>query len=138
MFGYDENITPSADDLLKDAYFVVSGWKTRPGVVILAWKLFVRVDRSQLMSHGTPSIGRLLYKIHMWHSTADVEACWLLYGILSAVDGAFETWRKIVASNPELKWKLCSKHFLEDGTVELREYEASNEEIIHSFFERLV
>ena len=65
MFGYDENITPSTDDgeclstivmsavditdkmessitpiftlVLKDAYFVVSGWKTRPGVVILAW-----------------------------------------------------------------------------------------------------
>src|SRR4051812_3405004 len=72
-------------------------------------KLFVRVDRSQLMSHGTPSMGRVLYKIHKWHSTADVDACWLLYGILSAVDGAFETWRKIVASNPKPKWKLYSQ-----------------------------
>ncbi|KAJ5991166.1 dipeptidyl-peptidase 3 [Penicillium canescens] len=120
MFGYDENITPSADDLIyntylyfivKDwAYFVVSGFKTKPGVVILIRrKLFVRVDRSQLISHGKSSIGRLLYKIHIWHSTADVEACWPFYGILSAVDGEIETWRKIVASNPEPKWKLCSQ-----------------------------
>jgi hypothetical protein len=63
MFEYDEKITPSADNrerlstiamsavditdkiqssitpivtlVLKDAYFVVSGWKTKPGVVIL-------------------------------------------------------------------------------------------------------
>jgi dipeptidyl-peptidase-3 len=71
---------------------------------------------------------------------ADIEACWPLYGNLSAVDGEFETRRKIVASNPEPKWKFVQPNtFLkDDGTVELGEYEASNEGIIHSFFERLV
>ncbi|CAG8921749.1 unnamed protein product [Penicillium salamii] len=102
--------------------------------------LFVRVDRSKIISHGKPSIGRMLCKIHIWHSTADIEACRPFYNSLSVVDGEFETWRKIVASNPEPKWKFVQPNtFLKgDGTVELREYDASNEGIIHSFFDRMV
>lgn len=43
-------------------------------------------------------------------------------------------------SNPEPKWKFVQPNtsLKDDDTVELREYEASNEGIIHSFIGRLV
>lgn len=46
---------------------------------------------------------------------------------LSAVDGEYEIWRQIVVSN-QPKWKFVQPNaFLNgDGTVELREHEASN------------
>ncbi|KAJ5109410.1 dipeptidyl-peptidase 3 [Penicillium angulare] len=103
-------------------------------------KLTLHVDRSKLLSHGKPSIGRMLCKIHIWHSTADINACRPFYEALSTVDEEFEMWRQIVVSNPEPKWKFVQPNtFLRaDGTVELREYEASNEGIICSFLERNV
>ncbi|KAI2781585.1 hypothetical protein F4815DRAFT_466724 [Daldinia loculata] len=61
-----------------------------------------------------------------------------VYEALSAVDGEYESWRRIVASNPEPKWKFVQPNTFprDDGTVELREYPASNEGIIQLFFER--
>lgn len=58
--------------------------------------------------------------------------------MLSIVDGQYEVWRQTVVLNPEPKWKFVQPNtFLkDDGTVELREYEASNIGIIQSFFER--
>ncbi|KAJ8057922.1 hypothetical protein OCU04_013102 [Sclerotinia nivalis] len=100
--------------------------------------LHVHIDRSKIISHGKPSIGRMLCKMHIWHSTADIDACRPLYKALSAVDGKYEMWRKIVVSNPEPRWKFVQPNtfFKEDGTVELREYEPSNMGIMQSFFER--
>jgi hypothetical protein len=43
-----------------------------------------------------------------------------------------------VKSGAEVEIVQPNTFLKEDGTVELREYEASNEGIIHSFFERLV
>lgn len=106
----------------------------------VAKRLLVHVDRSKVVSHGKPSIGRMLCKIHIWHSTADVDACRPFYEALSAVDGEYEIWRQIVVSNPEPMWKFVQPNtFLkDDGTIELREYEASNLGIIQSFFERKI
>lgn len=100
--------------------------------------LFVRVERSKIISHGKPSIGRMVQKIHIWHSTADVESCRPFYESLSAVDGEYEVWRQIVISNPELRWKFVLPNTVlkDDGTVELREYDADNLGIIQSWFER--
>lgn len=100
--------------------------------------LYVRVDRNKIISHGKPSIERMLCNIHVWRCTADVDACRPFYQDLSNVDGQYETWRKIVVANKEPKWKFVQPNtFLnEDGTVELREYEANNVGIIKSFYER--
>jgi dipeptidyl-peptidase-3 len=104
----------------------------------VAKTLLVQVDRSRILSHGKPSIGRMMTKIHIWHSTADVEACRPYYESLSTVDGEYEVWRQIVISNPEPKWKFVQPNTFvnADGEVEIREYEASNAGIIKSFFER--
>ncbi|KAL1854329.1 hypothetical protein Daus18300_011515 [Diaporthe australafricana] len=100
--------------------------------------LFVHVDRSKILSHGKLSIGHMLCKIHVWRSTADVDACRPFYESLSAVDGEYEVWRQIVVSKHEPKWKFVQPNtFLrDDGTIELKEYEPNNVGIIQSFFER--
>ncbi|KAI1502712.1 dipeptidyl peptidase III [Biscogniauxia marginata] len=174
LFGYDQNSTLTADDLIYYTYlrigvdglgalrsfevdnqtwideydqalFVILKHILQDGDGVMwiehdpvAKTLFVRVNRSKIISHGKPSIGRMLCKIHIWRSTADVDACRPFYEALSAVDGEYEIWRQIIASNTEPRWKFVQPNtFLaDDGTVELREYEANNVGIIQSFFER--
>ena len=62
----------------------------------MAWynvgTLHVRVDRSKILSHGKPSLGRLLLRSHVWGCTADIKACGEFYEPLSAVDDPFEAW----------------------------------------------
>ncbi|KAJ5640462.1 dipeptidyl-peptidase 3 [Penicillium herquei] len=101
-------------------------------------KLYIHVDREKITSYGKLAIGQMLCKLHIWHSTADIEACKPYYEALSTVDDVYESWRQIVVSNPEPKWKFVQPNtFLkDDGTVELREYEASNAGIIKSFYGR--
>ncbi|KAJ5730069.1 dipeptidyl peptidase III [Penicillium malachiteum] len=103
-------------------------------------KLYVHVDRTKIRFHGKPAIGQMLCKLHIWHLTAGIEACKSYYESLSTIDDVYESWRQIVVSNPEPKWKFVQPNtFLkEDGTVELREYEASNAGIVKSFYARNV
>ncbi|KAI0441378.1 dipeptidyl peptidase III [Xylaria telfairii] len=111
LFGYNETSTPTADDLIYNAYIsmgvqgllalrsfnhddqVWGGDHDRAKFTILkhllqdgdgvmkidhdsvTGSLFVRVDRSKIMSHGKGSLGRMLCKISIWHSTADIAAC---------------------------------------------------------------
>ncbi|KAM7189743.1 dipeptidyl-peptidase 3 [Rhypophila sp. PSN 637] len=102
--------------------------------------LYVQVNPFKILSHGKPSLGRMLCRIHTWHCTADIETCRPYYESLSDVDqdGDYEEWRRIVVSKTEPKWKFVQPNtfLLDDGTVELREYEATNVGIIVSFVER--
>ncbi len=54
------------------------------------------------------------------------------------VEGEFESWRQIVASNPEPRWKFVQPNSIlhDDGRVELRIYEENSEDIIQSFSEK--
>ncbi|KAI9780926.1 MAG: hypothetical protein M1816_002618 [Peltula sp. TS41687] len=100
--------------------------------------IHVRVDRSKITSHGKPSLGRMLCRIHIWRCIADVKSCREFYDPLSVVDGEYEAWGQIMASKPEPRWKFVQANTVlqEDGEVELRVYEESNEGIIQSFAER--
>lgn len=91
-----------------------------------------------MLSHGKPAISRMLCRLHLWRSTADIEACQPFYEALSTVDGKYKGWRQIVVSKPELKWKFVQPNtFLEDdGSVSLREYDATEAGVIKSFAER--
>ncbi|KAK4184648.1 peptidase family M49-domain-containing protein [Podospora australis] len=99
--------------------------------------LTVKVDRNKLLSHGKPCLGGLLCAIHIWRCTAD-DSCTWLYKKLSAVDGKYEDWRKIVYSKPEPHWKFCQANTVlgSDGVV-LKVYDESNEGIIQSWAERV-
>jgi dipeptidyl-peptidase-3 len=102
-------------------------------------KLIVRVDRSRVVTHGKPALGRMLLKLHMYRCTADVKACRSYYEGLSRVDGDYLEWRKIVLAKQQPKWAFVQANtFLEGGEVRLREYEPTKEGVIQSWVERAV
>ena len=102
--------------------------------------LIVQIDRSKILSHGKPAIGKLLLRLHIYRCTADVVACREYFEALTRVEGIFAEWRKIVIANKKPRQILVQANtFLgEDGTVTLKEYNATVEGMIQSWAERSV
>ncbi|KAB5572483.1 dipeptidyl peptidase III [Coniochaeta sp. 2T2.1] len=113
LFGYNENSTPTADEFLYYTYFRTGDEGIR------ALHSFKAEDQTWGGDHDR---------------TGDIDACRSCYEALSAVHCKYETWRQLVASKPEPKWKSVQPNtfLLEDVSVELREYEADNAGIIRS------
>ncbi|KIW65773.1 hypothetical protein PV04_08000 [Phialophora macrospora] len=102
-------------------------------------KLTVRVDRSKISTDGKAALGDMLLKLHMYRSTADVRPCREYYEDLSRVEEKHLAWRKIVIRNAEPDWNYVHANtFVENGTVVLKEYEATAEGIIQGWANRKV
>jgi dipeptidyl-peptidase-3 len=98
--------------------------------------LVVRVDRSKIVTHGKPALGRMLLRLHMYRCTADVQACRSYYEELSRVDSE---WRKIALAKKEPKWVFVQANtFLEGDKVTVKEYELTCPGVIQSWAERAV
>ncbi|ELQ43086.1 dipeptidyl-peptidase 3 [Pyricularia oryzae Y34] len=103
--------------------------------------LTVHVDRSKIVTHGKPALGRMLLRLHMYRCTADVAACRTYYEDLSRVEGEHLEWRETVLANkPPPMVFVQANTFLEEssGEVVLKEYDATVEGIIQSWAERRV
>ncbi len=102
--------------------------------------LVVHIDRSKILSHGKPAIGKLLLRLHIYRCTADVGACREYFEELTKVEGIFVKWRKVVIANKKPRQILVQANtFLgQDGTVTLKEYDATVEGMIQSWAERRV
>ncbi|MCJ1404909.1 hypothetical protein MMC11_008135 [Xylographa trunciseda] len=100
--------------------------------------LTVHVDRSKILTHGKPALGRLLLRLHIWRCTADVIACRPWFEALTKVDGIFAEWRKTVLATKMPRQILVQANtFLgEDGVVTLKEYDATVEGMVQSWAER--
>ncbi|KAK4225822.1 peptidase M49, dipeptidyl-peptidase III, partial [Podospora fimiseda] len=109
----------------------------------------VRINRFKILSHGKPSLGRLLFRLHIWRCTADFKGCSDFYEPLSTVDGQFEVWRQavvaawlnegasvLVQSEPGSKIVQPNTRVENDGRVVLKVYDTSDEGIIQSFVDR--
>lgn len=102
-------------------------------------RLILRVERSKILSHGKPALGRMLLKLHMFRCTADVQACRSYYEELSKVDGEYLEWRKIVLAKSEPKWVFSQANtFVNGDEVVLKEYPPTPEGVIQSWAERAV
>lgn len=105
--------------------------------------LTIRIDRNKILTHGRPAVEAYLQKLHVFKSTADVEAGRALYEKTTSVEGDF--WTEKVRG-AVLKKKAPRKVFVmantvevrEEGKVELREYESSMEGMIASWADREV
>jgi dipeptidyl-peptidase III len=104
-----------------------------------AQSLTVRVDRSKIVTHGKPSLGKMLLRLHMYRCTADAEGCREYYEALSKVDDQYVEWRQVVLLNkpPPLVF-VHANTFLEGDDVILKEYEPTIEGVIESWAERMV
>ncbi|OJI87134.1 hypothetical protein ASPTUDRAFT_54154 [Aspergillus tubingensis CBS 134.48] len=86
--------------------------------------LTVKVDRSRVISHGKPSLGRMLLKLHIYRCTADISNCRGFYEDLSHVDDEALKWRDIVVSkkDPPLVFSQANTYLVGDD-VKIKEYE---------------
>ena len=71
--------------------------------------LEIYLDRSKILSHGRPAVEKLLQKLHVYKSTADVEAGTKMYDEITHVD---EWWggkaRPVVLDKKTAQKSLCS------------------------------
>ena len=100
--------------------------------------LEIRLDRSKILSHGRPAVESYLQKLHVYKSTADVEAGRKLYDEMTGVD---EWWGSkvrpvVLEKKTPRKVFVQANTVLEGGRVVLREYEPTMEGMIRSFAER--
>ncbi|KAI1147263.1 peptidase family M49-domain-containing protein [Nemania diffusa] len=101
--------------------------------------LTVRVDRSKIVTHGKPALGRMLLRLHMYRCTADVEGCRAYYEALSKVDDHHIEWRQAVLANkpPPLVF-VHANTFLDGDNIILKEYNPTIEGVIESWADRMV
>ena len=102
--------------------------------------LTIRLDRSRILTVGRPAVEAFLQKLHIYKSTANLEAGKALYEAKTRVEGDF--WR-IKLRNVVLQRKVPRKVFVmantfmaDDGGVQLKEYEATLNGVVESWAER--
>ena len=103
--------------------------------------LTIKLDRSKITTVGRKAVEAYLQKLHIYKSTADVEAGTKLYAAMTHVEPEF--WGQKVR-NEVLRNKQPRKVFVQantvleeaTGKVSLVEYEPSLEGMIKSFAER--
>ncbi|PYH64693.1 dipeptidyl peptidase III [Aspergillus vadensis CBS 113365] len=101
--------------------------------------LTVKVDRSRVISHGKPSLGRMLLKLHIYRCTADVFNCRRFYEDLSHVNEQALEWRDIVVSkkDPPLVFSQANTYLVGDD-VKIKEYEPTARGVVQSWAERSI
>jgi dipeptidyl-peptidase-3 len=103
--------------------------------------LQIYLDRSKILSHGRPAVEKLLQKLHVYKSTADVEAGTKMYDEITHVD---EWWgekaRPVVLDKktPRKVFVQANTVLQDDGKVLLKEYEPTLEGMVQSYVERNV
>ncbi len=105
--------------------------------------LTIRLDRNKITTVGRKAVEEYLQKLHVYKSTADVEAGTKLYAEMTEVEPRFwgEKVRNEVLRNKQpRKVFIQANTFLDESTgkVTLVEYEPSLEGIIKSYAERNV
>ncbi|ODQ80920.1 hypothetical protein BABINDRAFT_170679 [Babjeviella inositovora NRRL Y-12698] len=100
--------------------------------------LMIRLDESKIETVGHEAVGEFLRKLHTYKATADVvEGVKFFTGMTDVKAHGMDKYRDAVL-NKRLPRKLFiqGNTFVEDGKVELREYEETEVGMIQSFAER--
>ncbi|KAF2003272.1 dipeptidyl peptidase-like protein III [Amniculicola lignicola CBS 123094] len=101
--------------------------------------LTLRLERSRILSLGRPAVEDYLQKLHIYKSTADVEAAKRMYEEITNVEPFYENLvRPAVLKNktPRKVFVQANTVVSEGGKVELKEYEATPQGMIQSYAER--
>ncbi|GAB1311278.1 Dipeptidyl peptidase 3 [Madurella fahalii] len=105
--------------------------------------LTIRLDRSKILTSGRKAVGDFLQKLHIYKSTADVEAGSKFFTDMSTV--GLEYWgtkvRDVVLKNKQpRKVFVQANTYLDEATgkVTLKQYEPTLEGMIQSWAEREV
>jgi dipeptidyl-peptidase-3 len=101
--------------------------------------LEIHLDRSKILSHGRPAVEDLLQKLHIYKSTANVEAGKKMYDEVTSVDEYWQSIRPVVLSKKTPRKVFVQANTVldeETGDVKLVEYESTPEGLIASYAER--
>ncbi|KAI9819888.1 MAG: hypothetical protein M1827_006458 [Pycnora praestabilis] len=101
--------------------------------------LTIQLDRSKILSHGRPAIERYLRKLHVYKSTADVEAGKKLYEDVTYVDDEYwggKVREEVMKRKQPRKVFVQANTVIEGDRVVLKEYEPTLEGMIQSYAER--
>ncbi|KAM0332271.1 hypothetical protein ACHAQA_002547 [Verticillium albo-atrum] len=103
--------------------------------------LEIKLDRSKILTTGRDAVGKYLQKLHVYKSTADVEAGTAFYKEMTNVDMDF--WgtklRNVVLQNKQpRKVFVQANTYLDEATgkVSIKHYEASPAGMIQSWADR--
>ncbi|KAI2794330.1 putative dipeptidyl peptidase 3 [Penicillium oxalicum] len=75
--------------------------------------LEIHLDRSKILSHGRPAVAQYLQKLHVYKSTADIEAGKGMYDEITSVD----SWWGSQVREVVLKNKVPRKVFVQANTI---------------------
>ncbi|KAF7162752.1 hypothetical protein CNMCM5623_007921 [Aspergillus felis] len=75
--------------------------------------LEIHLDRSKILTHGRPAVERYLQKLHIYKSTADIDAGKKLYDDITSVD----EWWGTKVRDIVLKNKIPRKIFVQGNTI---------------------
>ncbi|KAF7713068.1 Dipeptidyl-peptidase 3 [Penicillium ucsense] len=102
--------------------------------------LEIHLDRAKILSHGRPAVAKYLQKLHVYKSTADIEAGKGMYDQITSVDKWWGTQvREVVLKNKVPRKVFVQANTILDGDkVTLKEYEPTLEGMIQSFVDRNV
>eukprot|EP00041_Stephanoeca_diplocostata_P016421 m.323607 g.323607 ORF g.323607 m.323607 type:complete len:706 (+) comp20359_c5_seq7:121-2238(+) len=98
----------------------------------------VHLARDKIRSVGVPAIGKLLLRLQVYKSTADLDAGSKMYLAYSQVDDAMATLRQEVIDRREPRKLFVQPHLAvgADGDVSLHEFAPTPVGLIESFLER--
>lgn len=100
--------------------------------------LKIHLDRNKIQSHGRPAVNDFLQKLHIFKSTADLEAGTELYDRMTNVDDFYmkKVRPEVMRQAKPRKVYVQANTILEGDNVVLKEYEATPEGMIQSFVDR--
>jgi dipeptidyl-peptidase-3 len=103
--------------------------------------LVIRLDRHKITTVGRSAVEAYLQKLHVYKSTADVEAGTKLYNEMTYVDADFwgdKVRKQVLATKQPRKVFVQANTALDEktGRVDLLEYEPTCEGMIQSYAER--
>ena len=100
--------------------------------------LKIHLDKTKIQSHGRPAVNDFLQKLHIFKSTADLEAGTELYNRMTNVDDWYKDKLRpeVIRQAKPRKVFVQANSFLEGDKVLLKEYESTPEGMIQSFVDR--
>jgi dipeptidyl-peptidase-3 len=103
--------------------------------------LTIALDRGKILTSGRKAVEAYLQKLHIYKSTADLDAGSKLYTDMTTVDPKFwgtDIRNEVLRNKQPRKVFVQANTFLNKATgkVELREYDPSVEGMIKSYAER--
>jgi dipeptidyl-peptidase III len=103
----------------------------------------IKLDRSKIPTVGRKAVGEYLQKLHIYKSTADVDAGTKFFGDMTEVDSEFwgrKVRDEVLANKQPRKVFVQANTFLDEdtGKVTLKHYDATPQGMIQSWAEREV